>query len=110
MYTIRQILGQTLGLTKSGVKMQFAGLANQPNAGTQALDALTKAKDLLKKIREASIFKGEELKQLTELLKTAGKSEDDRNKALKTELTTELAKPTRTQAEWDARDYTNPTQ
>lgn len=110
MYTIRQILGATLGLNVSGVKMIQSAPTTAPTAEPAVLDPLNQAKELLKKIREASVFKSTELNQLTELLKKAGSVNDDKNKALKTELTSELQKPTRTQAEWNARDYRNPTE
>lgn len=97
-------------LGKGGVKWNASTPAATPAAAPITIDPLEKAKQLLKAIRESRIFKNDELDQLKKLMQDAGKAEDEKNKALVEELHKELAKPIRTQQEWNDLDYTNPTE
>lgn len=81
-----------------------------PNPVATTENPLEKAKELLKKIRESNWSKSSELTEFRALLAKEGKFNEMKTQELKKLLVNELAKPIRTQEEWNARDYTNPTE
>lgn len=99
MFTIRQ--NKTFGLTRNGLKWEHNTLAVAPVASNSA-DSLTKAKGLLKKIKE-SIFDTTELKELQELLKKA-KVENDTKKDDLYSLLNDALKPDSGFSERDKAD------
>ncbi len=104
MFTIRH----SVILTSSHKNIKYAGPDTQSQANTQQ-DPLDTAKKLVKAIRESSFSKSTELQQLKELIQKAAIENVAKKDEIIGLITNEIKKPTRTQAEWDSREYGNPT-
>jgi hypothetical protein len=105
MFTIRH----RVILTSSHKNIKFAGPDTQSQVNTQQ-DPLDTAKKLVKAIRESSFSKSTELQQLKELIQKAAIENATKKDEIIGLITNEIKKPTRTQAEWDNREYGNPTE
>ncbi len=104
MFTIRH----SMILTSRDINIKFASPDKQSQASAPQ-DPLDAAKQLIKAIRESSFSKSTEIQQLKELIQKAARANTTKKDEIIGLVTSEIAKPTRTQAEWDNREYGNPT-
>jgi hypothetical protein len=104
MFTIRH----SVILTSSHKNIKYSSPDTQSQVNTQQ-DSLVTANKLVKAIRESSFSKSTELQQLKELIQKAAIENATKKDEIIGLITNEIKKPTRTQAEWDNREYGNPT-